>query len=170
MTIHKILEIQSKYVDELIYNNDPSLIVSTMSVYGVSASKAKKLIKRYKQKYQFDKCEFCGAYAVAMFGTGDVQLYGCDNKWEDVATWDGGRIKYIEDLYKDVYIYAHVCLACDELNDVFIEDPRDLVYCTSDKCQKDSLEYSSMLIRDGIRNSNNFGELVGYLNKWGFTI
>jgi hypothetical protein len=123
-----ILKNQSGTIDDMVYKQDPKLIVMVMTAYGVSATKAKKLIKRYKQKYQYYKCRFCGVYAVIAFTSGNITFYGVDfNKWEGQAMWrDSGGVHGVDDLdsEQDVYVYARICLSCDKLNEVFIDEPR----------------------------------------------
>ncbi len=131
MNRKRILDKQSRLVDNQIYNNTPLLIVLVMRDYEISANKAKKLIKRYKQKYQFDKCKNCGEYAVAYFRSCPVMYVGNDNNWEGPPYYKGESIaEEVEGSY-DIYIFAHICLSCDKVNDVGIEEPTEGNMCNN---------------------------------------
>jgi hypothetical protein len=178
MEIKKILGGQSDFVDKMIIDNNPKLIFMVMSVYNISANKAKRLIKRYKQKYQYDKCEACGAYAVAMFKCASDWWDGCDfNRWDNgEAYWGTDRVERIELSGHYVYTYARICLECDELNEVFIEEPRKKVSCTSEVCERDSMSYVSTLIGTALDKVKKFDELINVnelikqLKDYGFKV
>lgn len=72
---------------------------------------------------RYDKCKKCGAEAVQLATSGDVEIFG------DQDDNDGNDSEYADEAPPDtdteIVVGAHVCFECGHVEDVFIEHPRE---------------------------------------------